>query len=313
MENELPEPPVAADIDLRDFAFLPVDVVRLRDSDLAATASGDGFRAAVLGWAAAWHQVPAGSLPGDDRKIAHLLGFGRDVASFRAVRDEAMHGWVLCSDGRWYHPTVCEKAREAWEKKTAYRAAKEADAARKREARKSKGQDERSPTDVHEMSGGRPSDIQETSDGNPLHKGHGQKIDREMDSPPLPPAGGRLDDGVALDEAVRMFNATAERAGLPTAMKMNDQRRAKLRQRLKDAGGLDGWRVALEKLAASPHCTGQNDRGWRADLDFLLQDRSFTRLMEGSYDARRPASAPPQHNGQAGWKYSAPTLTSFRK
>ena len=34
-------------IDLRDFAFLPLDVVRLRDSELVSTATGDEFRAAV--------------------------------------------------------------------------------------------------------------------------------------------------------------------------------------------------------------------------------------------------------------------------
>src|SRR5690606_31060409 len=76
------------------------------------------------------------------------------------------------------------------------------------------------------------------------------------------------------------------------ALRLTEERRAKLRQRLADAGGLDGWRAALDKLARSPHCTGQNDRGWRADLDFLLQKSSFLRLLEGRYDPRRPCGAP---------------------
>src|SRR5262249_39444810 len=38
-----PMPPVPADLDLRDFPFMPLDVLRLRDSDLATLASGDEF------------------------------------------------------------------------------------------------------------------------------------------------------------------------------------------------------------------------------------------------------------------------------
>ena len=111
--TELPAPLVPSDLDLGGFQFMPLDTLRLRDSDLSAIATGEGFRASVLGWCAAWHQVPAGSLPDDDRLLARLLGFGRDVSGFLAVRDDALRGYVKCSDGRLYHPVVCEKAMEA--------------------------------------------------------------------------------------------------------------------------------------------------------------------------------------------------------
>lgn len=102
----------------------------------------------------------------------------------------------------------------------------------------------------------------------------------------LPPATPREDD--AVDEAFRLYNATADRAGLPLAQVMTERRGKQLRRRLAECGGIEGWRVAMAKLAASPLCTGDNERGWRADLDFVLQPRSFTRLMEGFYDARAP-------------------------
>ena len=38
------------------------------------------------------------------------------MASFLAIKDELMEPWVLCSDGRWYHPTMCEVVMEAWER-----------------------------------------------------------------------------------------------------------------------------------------------------------------------------------------------------
>jgi hypothetical protein len=111
--KELPPPLVPPDADLRDFAYMPLDVVRLRDSDLAASVSGEEFRAAVLLWCASWHQIPAGSLPDDDIQLSHLAGFGRVVKEWKKVKSGALHKWTKCSDGRLYHKTVAEKVLDA--------------------------------------------------------------------------------------------------------------------------------------------------------------------------------------------------------
>lgn len=112
------EPLTPSDCDLRDFAFMPVDAARLLDSDLFALATGDEFKAAVSLWCKSWMQIPAGSLPDDDRVLAHLSGAG---SKWRKVKEMALRGFVKCSDGRIYHATVCEKASEAWAKKQSYR------------------------------------------------------------------------------------------------------------------------------------------------------------------------------------------------
>jgi hypothetical protein len=114
MTEQLPEPLTPPDCDLRAFQFMPLDVTRLRDSDLAALESPDACWAAVLLWCASWHQVPAASLPDDDRVLSQLAGFGRVVKEWLRVRAGALRGWIKCSDGRLYHPVVAEKAREAW-------------------------------------------------------------------------------------------------------------------------------------------------------------------------------------------------------
>ena len=115
------KPPVAPDTDLRDFQFMPLDVQRLRDSDLAASASAEEFRAAVLLWCAAWHQVPAASLPDDDRVLAHLAGFGRAVDQWLAIREGALRHFEKATDGRLYHKVIAEKANEGWKEKLSYR------------------------------------------------------------------------------------------------------------------------------------------------------------------------------------------------
>jgi len=107
------------DCDLRDFAFMPLDVARLRDSDLAANESPEACWAAVLLWAASWHQLPAASIPNDDKWMAQQTGYGRIVKEWLKVRPGALRGWRECSDGRLYHPVVAEKALVAWEKKQA--------------------------------------------------------------------------------------------------------------------------------------------------------------------------------------------------
>jgi hypothetical protein len=103
--------PVPADCDLRGLPWMPIDTVRLLDSDLFALASGDEFKAAVALWCKAWQQVPASSLPDNELILAKLSGAG---ARWRKVREQALRGFVRCTDGRLYHPVIAEKALEAW-------------------------------------------------------------------------------------------------------------------------------------------------------------------------------------------------------
>ena len=99
-----------------------LDVVRLRDSDLVS-ADAEIFRVAVLSWCVAWHQVPAGSIPDDNVVLARLLGFGRDVAAWVAVRAAGgLRGWTQASDGRLYHPVVVEKVLAALDTRAEQRA-----------------------------------------------------------------------------------------------------------------------------------------------------------------------------------------------
>jgi len=115
-------------------------------------------------------------------------------------------------------------------------------------------------------------------DGGGRMKGEGGKM--EEVSPPLPPIP---DD---CEEAFSSWNSLASEINLPRAQRLTDPRRKALRQRLADCGGLGGWEFALGKIRGSPFLRGENKDGWRADFDFVLQAKSFTKLMEGSYDAK---------------------------
>lgn len=114
---QLAEPLTPPDCDLRSsgMVFMPLDVGRLMDSDQFAMATGEEFKAAMALYAKAWLQVPAASLPNDDRVLAHLAG-GYTPRRWRKVRGVALRGWILCTDGRLYHPVIAEFAHDAWEK-----------------------------------------------------------------------------------------------------------------------------------------------------------------------------------------------------
>lgn len=110
--------PVPPECDLRGLPWMPIDTGRLLDSDLFALATGEEFKAAVSLWCKAWQQVPASSLPDDDRILAKLSGAG---ARWKKVKEQALRGFVKCTDGRLYHPVIAEKALEAWAHRTAQR------------------------------------------------------------------------------------------------------------------------------------------------------------------------------------------------
>ncbi len=90
---------------------------------------------------------------------------------------------------------------------------------------------------------------------------------------------------------VGTWNAMAELAGLPHCQAMSRQRKAALRSRLSEVGE-DGLRRGIAAVGASPFCRGENDRGWKAGPDFVLQETSLTKLLEGQYSNLKPATSP---------------------
>lgn len=105
----------------------------------------------------------------------------------------------------------------------------------------------------------------------------------------------------ALDEvqiAFDAFNEVAAQLELPQAQVLNKTRRRHLAARLVSVGGITGWPAVMDRIRASAFCQGKTDRGdWRIDLDALCQLKTFTKLMEGSYDDRKGSRSAPAQRG----------------
>ena len=130
-----------------------------------------------------------------------------------------------------------------------------------------------------------PEPDQPRSQGGALAPAPAAQPDRDPDDL-LPIALDRTTEG----EAVRRWNAMAVQYDLPAVAKLTEARRRALRARLRDAGGIEGITAAIERVSRSAFCRGSSDRGWRADFDWFVSERGFTRLMEGKFDDREPAA-----------------------
>lgn len=118
MTQDLPDPLVSADVDLTGFNGFFLNVERLLASELVALGSAEECWCALMLWCRAWQQKPHASLPNDDRVLAAFSGAG---SKWKKVRDVALRGFVLCSDGRLYNKTLAEEANLAWDRRKKYR------------------------------------------------------------------------------------------------------------------------------------------------------------------------------------------------
>ena len=72
---------------------------------------------------------------------------------------------------------------------------------------------------------------------------------------------------------------------LPSIRTISDQRRKHLRARWKEEGNLDIFEYLFRKTIQSDFLTGDNDRGWQADFDWLIKNETnFNKVLEGRYD-----------------------------
>ena len=124
-DESKPKPLVPACVDLTGYGWMPLHGHRLFGSTFNANCSDAEWRAGVTLWWAAWNQVPAASLPDDDTALCRLADLGRDVKGWKKLRMNALHGFVLCSDGRLYHKVLAELAIEAWNRRLKERARKD--------------------------------------------------------------------------------------------------------------------------------------------------------------------------------------------
>lgn len=99
-------------------------------------------------------------------------------------------------------------------------------------------------------------------------------------------------------EAVLTYRAAAEKQGWPIPQQLDQPRRRAIGARLKEAGGVEGWRIAIEK-AASSDWLGQARPFSGFGIDWIAKPANFKKIMEGNYDDRKSSRSQPRAAAQS--------------
>lgn len=78
---------------------------------------------------------------------------------------------------------------------------------------------------------------------------------------------------------------------LPKVVRLTDKRCLTVRRIYSKGYTTEQLDEAFRRAQASSFCTGQNDRHWKADFDWLLNENNLVKVLEGKYD--NPAEAKP--------------------
>jgi hypothetical protein len=92
-------------------------------------------------------------------------------------------------------------------------------------------------------------------------------------------------NGPTPDQVKEAFNNKVKGSGIPAVRILTDKRKGDISKLTRNHfKSLQDWENYFQRAISSRFLTGDNDRSWIADIDFLLKERSVAKILEGSYD-----------------------------
>lgn len=86
-----------------------------------------------------------------------------------------------------------------------------------------------------------------------------------------------------LEPYAAAWNIFATTYKLPALKMISDSRRKKFATRIREPG-FDFLKI-LEAIKVSPHLKGDNNRGWKTDFNWILEnDSNYLKILEGNYN-----------------------------
>lgn len=191
-----------------------------------------------------------GQVYGDEAEVARQIGLRDYVQEVKQVLQD-----FFCIDegDRWSH-SRCD-----------------AEIARFRE--KSEKASNAGKASAKRRSNERSTDVQPTNNHKPITNNQEPIIEDTSSD----------DDTLTVDDVVGAWNELAADRKLPLVKKLNATRRRQIQARIREYDA-DDWSKAMAAIYNSKFLCGDNDRGWKADFNFLLNPNKFVKLVEGSYD-----------------------------
>lgn len=194
-----------------------------------------------------------GQVYGNETEVARQIGMRDHVDDVRQV---LIDFFILDVDGKWMQ-TRCDAEITHFRQKS------------EKASNAGKASAER-------RSNVRSTDVQPTNNQQPITNNQEPKdISCKQDK--------SSDDDLSVDDVIQAWNELAESCDLAKVVKLTEARRKQIKSRIREYSA-DDWSKAMGAIYRSKFLRGENDRGWKADFDFLLQPKSFVKLVEGSYD-----------------------------
>lgn len=114
---------------------------------------------------------------------------------------------------------------------------------------------------------------------SPLNKGKESKVNKrkekkEKENPPPSSAPPFLVD---------LWNTVS--TNLPKVVSCSGKRLARCNRVIKEHPDRSYWEWLFAKVNSSPFLIGKNNRGWRADFDWVLKEDNRVKILEGKYDS----------------------------
>ena len=194
-----------------------------------------------------------GQVYGDEAEVARQVGLREYVQEVKQVLQDF---FCLDADDRWSHARCDAEIAHFRQKSEKASNAGKASAQRRSNVRS--------------------TDVQPTNNQQPITNNQEPVLSSKEDM-------SSDDDRVSVKDIVEAWNELAEAKGLAKVVRVTDTRRKQIQARIKEYEP-DDWSKALTAIYKSKFLCGENDRGWKADFDFLLQPKSFVKLVEGAYD-----------------------------
>lgn len=91
-------------------------------------------------------------------------------------------------------------------------------------------------------------------------------------------------DIVPFEEIIDLYHKILPE--LPRVAKLTDKRKKQIKARFFESDktqSLDWWQGFFENVRTSQFLLGVNNRGWKADIDFLTTESKFIKICEGGY------------------------------
>lgn len=90
---------------------------------------------------------------------------------------------------------------------------------------------------------------------------------------------------VPFQEIVKLYHETLP--VLPQVLKLSDKRKTQIKARWYETDktqSLEWWKDFFDLISQSKFLTGNNDRGWKPDLEWITKQENFLKICEGKYN-----------------------------